>query len=174
MRDGPFVPSLQAHAEAPIVDPQEATLAAHDRRRRDPLNVLRHHADVDLVAPVVAVTVQVEAAVMLGYELDVALEARIRPAQSFIVALGLDRLLNLPPQPGVRGVPAVDGIPWSKALAPPSLGTEGATRVREMGWRIPVLAGRKHEAARCKFRLRRRIVGHRYGCDEGEAQGENP
>src|SRR6516165_9009388 len=77
MRGAPLVPSLQAQAEPPVIDAQIAIGADEHGRGRNRRDLLRHHADIELVAPEIAVAVEAEAVVEALKQIDVALEAEI-------------------------------------------------------------------------------------------------
>src|SRR6266545_1466377 len=59
------------------MDPQVAVRAADDRRRHDCLDLLRHHADIDLVAVLVGEAVEAEAVGEMAEQDDVVLERDI-------------------------------------------------------------------------------------------------
>src|SRR5262245_13653155 len=78
-RRQPLLVGLELDAEPVIEDPQVAVAAAHDRFRHDALHLLRHHADIGLVAAVVAEAIEAEAVVEPAEQRDVVLERNIRP-----------------------------------------------------------------------------------------------
>jgi len=62
------------------VHPEGAVPAAADRIRHDDLHLLRHHADIGLVAAVVAEAIEAKAVVELTEKSDVVLEGDVGPA----------------------------------------------------------------------------------------------
>src|SRR5437762_9358331 len=60
-RRDPLVVGLELQAELVVEDPQIAVAAAQYRRGHDCLDFLRHHANISLVATVVAEAVEAEA-----------------------------------------------------------------------------------------------------------------
>src|SRR5215475_16218705 len=78
-RRQPLLVGLELDAEPVIEDPQIAVATAHDRVRHDRLHLLRHHADIGLVAAVVAEAIEAEAVVEMAEQRDVVLERNIRP-----------------------------------------------------------------------------------------------
>src|SRR5262245_35949732 len=81
-RRQPLLVGLELDAEPVIEDPQVAVAAAHDRFRHDALHLLRHHADIGLVAAVVAEAIEAEAVVETAEQRDVVLERNIRPSST--------------------------------------------------------------------------------------------
>src|SRR5450631_393291 len=81
VRSLPGIPLRQRHqlqAEAAVVDTEIIIqAAAHDGIGMDQGNFLRHHADIDRVAPQIAVFVQAEAVVEARHQNDVTLEPGI-------------------------------------------------------------------------------------------------
>src|SRR5947209_15460621 len=73
-RRGPLVVGLELQAELVVEDPQIAVAAAQYRRGHDCLDFLRHHADIGLVAAVVAEAVEAEAVIEVAEKRDVVLE----------------------------------------------------------------------------------------------------
>src|SRR6266699_5300132 len=76
-RRDPLVVGLELQAELVVEDAQIAIAAAHHRRGHDCLNFLRHDADIDLVAVIVAEAVEAEAVVEVAKEGDVVLEHHV-------------------------------------------------------------------------------------------------
>src|SRR5207237_10697850 len=64
-------------AKSIVEDPQIAVAAAHHRRGHDRLDFLRHHADIGLVAVIVAEAVEAEAVVEMAKERNVVLEHHV-------------------------------------------------------------------------------------------------
>ena len=62
-----------------VIHLQIATPAAHDSFGFDGLNFLRHYADVDFVAPIVAETVKAEAVVETAQQGDIVLKPDVGP-----------------------------------------------------------------------------------------------
>ena len=58
-----MVVGLELQPELVVEDPQVSIAAAHDRLRHDRLHFLRHHADIGLVAAVVAEAIEAKAIV---------------------------------------------------------------------------------------------------------------
>src|ERR1700738_141366 len=73
-RRGPLVVGLELQAELVVEDTQIAVAAAQYRRGHNCLDFLRHHADIGLVAAVVAEAVEAEAVIEVADEGDVVLE----------------------------------------------------------------------------------------------------
>src|SRR6266498_3036035 len=57
-RRRPFVPGLELQSEPDVIHAQIAICTAHNRIRNDFRDLLRHDADVELVAPAVAVAIE--------------------------------------------------------------------------------------------------------------------
>src|SRR5438552_1294113 len=76
-RGEPLVVALELQSELVIEDLQVAVAAARDRLRHDRQNFLRHHADMGLVAAVVAESIEAEAVVEMAMQRDVVLEHHI-------------------------------------------------------------------------------------------------
>src|SRR6266849_5132268 len=76
-RRDPLVVGLELQAELVVEDAQIAIAAAHHRRGHDCLDFLRHDADIDLVAVIVAEAVEAEAVVEVAKEGDVVLECHV-------------------------------------------------------------------------------------------------
>src|SRR6478735_5720081 len=70
----PLIVSLELQPELVVEDTQVAIVAPDDRVRRNDLHLLRHHADIGLVAAVVAETIEPEAIVTMTQQRDVVLE----------------------------------------------------------------------------------------------------
>src|SRR6266478_8179775 len=75
----PLVPRHAAQPQHVVVHPQIAVVAAHDCLGPDRLHFLRHHADMGLVAPVVAETIVAEAIVEMAQESDVVFQLHVGP-----------------------------------------------------------------------------------------------
>src|ERR1700719_5317583 len=60
-RGHPLVPGLEARAKPAVVDPQIAVTTPADRVRPYRLHLLGHHADIDLIAPIVLKAIQANA-----------------------------------------------------------------------------------------------------------------
>src|SRR5262245_2108679 len=78
-RCDPLIVGLELEAEPIVEDAQVAVAPAHDCLRHDGLHVLRHHADIGLVAAVVAEAIEAEAVVEMAEQRDVVLQRNIRP-----------------------------------------------------------------------------------------------
>src|SRR5215211_1702381 len=76
-RRGPLVVALKLHPELVVQDAQIAVVAAQYRRGHDCLDLLRHHADIGLVAAVVAEAVEAEAVVEVAEKRDVMLKHHV-------------------------------------------------------------------------------------------------
>src|SRR5882672_8556976 len=76
-RRGPLVVGLELQAELVVEDPQIAVAAAQYRRGHDCLDFLRHHADIGLVAAVVAEAVEAEAVIEVAEKRDVVLKHHV-------------------------------------------------------------------------------------------------
>src|SRR5664279_975790 len=76
-RADPIFPGLHAQAELIVIDPQIAVAATHDSIGHDGLDFLRHHADIGLVAAIVAEAVEAETVVEMAEQDDVMLGADI-------------------------------------------------------------------------------------------------
>src|SRR6266702_1294780 len=76
-RRDPLVVGLELQAELVVEDAQIAIAAAHHRRGHDCPDFLRHDADIDLVAVIVAEAVEAEAVVEVAKEGDVVLECHV-------------------------------------------------------------------------------------------------
>jgi hypothetical protein len=70
----PLVVRLELQAKRVVEDPQAAVVAARDRLWHHRLDFLRHHADIDLAAAVVAEAIEAEAVVEVAEQRDVVLE----------------------------------------------------------------------------------------------------
>src|SRR5437016_10677047 len=73
----PLIVGLELQAELVIEHPQRAVAAAHDRIGHYSLHFLRHHADIGLVAAIVAEAIEAEAVVEMAKERDVVLEHHV-------------------------------------------------------------------------------------------------
>src|ERR1700738_5334393 len=60
-RGHPLVPGLEPRAKPAVVDPQIAVTTTADRVRPYRLHLLGHHADIDLIAPIVLKAIQADA-----------------------------------------------------------------------------------------------------------------
>src|SRR5947207_15927211 len=78
-RRGPLVVGLELQAELVVEDPQIAVAAAQYRRGHDCLDFLRHHADIGVVAAVVAEAVEAEAVIEVAEKRDVVLKHHVGP-----------------------------------------------------------------------------------------------
>src|SRR5215475_3432069 len=78
-RCDPLIVGLELEAEPIVEDAQVAVAPAHDCLRHDGLHVLRHHADIGLVAAVVAEAIEAEAVVEMAEQRDVVLQRNIGP-----------------------------------------------------------------------------------------------
>src|SRR5262245_7736785 len=78
-RCDPLIVGLELEAEPIVEDAQVAGAPAHDCLRHDGLHVLRHHADIGLVAAVVAEAIEAEAVVEMAEQRDVVLQRNIGP-----------------------------------------------------------------------------------------------
>src|SRR6266851_4432911 len=76
-RRGPLVVGLELQAELVVEDTQIAVAAAQYRRGHDRFDFLRHHADIGLVAAVVAEAIEAEAVIEMAEEGDVVLRADV-------------------------------------------------------------------------------------------------
>src|SRR3977135_3842304 len=76
-RRGPLVVALKFQAELVVGDAQIAIATAQNRRGHDCLHFLRHHADIGLVAAVVAEAVEAEAVIQLAENRDVVLKHHV-------------------------------------------------------------------------------------------------
>src|SRR5258705_12825612 len=76
-RRGPLVVGLELQPELVVEDPQIAVAAAQYRRGHDCLDFLRHHADISLVAAVVAEAVEAEAVIEVAEKRDVGLKHHV-------------------------------------------------------------------------------------------------
>src|SRR5882724_4530199 len=76
-RRGPLVVGLELQAELVVEDTQIAVAAAQYRRGHDCLDFLRHHADIGLVAAVVAEAVEAEAVIEVAEKRDVVLKHHV-------------------------------------------------------------------------------------------------
>src|SRR5271154_1911999 len=73
----PFVVGLERQTDLVVENPQIAVSAAHDRSRHDSLHLLRHHADIELVAAVVGEAIEAKAVVEPPQQGNVVLEPNI-------------------------------------------------------------------------------------------------
>jgi hypothetical protein len=73
----PFREGHHARAEAPIVDPHEARSVGDDGLGNDREDVLRHHADEDLVMAEIAEAIERDAGAELAHPDDVGLQATV-------------------------------------------------------------------------------------------------
>ena len=64
--------------KATVVDTQIAIRSVHDRIRHDTRNFLRHDADIDLVTPLIAITIKTDTVVETCHLNDVPLQANVR------------------------------------------------------------------------------------------------
>src|SRR5262245_60539710 len=78
-RCDPLIVGLELEAELIVEDAQVAVAPAHDCLRHDGLHLLRHHADIGLVAAVVAEAIEAEAVVEMAEQRDVVLQGNIGP-----------------------------------------------------------------------------------------------
>ena len=78
----PLVVCHELQTELVVEDAQISVTAAHNRIRPDGLHLLRHHADIDLVAAVVAEAIESEAIVEVTDHADVVLERDIRASSA--------------------------------------------------------------------------------------------
>src|ERR1700730_13283571 len=76
-RGGPLVVGLELQAELVVGDTQIAVAAAQYRRGHDCLDFLRHHADIGLVAAVVAEAIEAEAVIEVAEKGDVVLKHHV-------------------------------------------------------------------------------------------------
>src|SRR3984893_5392147 len=76
-RRGPLVVGLELQAQLVVEDTQIAVAAAQYRRGHDCLDFLRHHADIGLVAAVVAEAVEAEAVIEVAEKRDVVLKHHV-------------------------------------------------------------------------------------------------
>src|SRR6266700_2192490 len=76
-RPGPLVVGLELQAELVVGDTQIAVAAAQYRRGHDCLDFLRHHADIGLVAAVVAEAIEAEAVIEVAEKRDVVLKHHV-------------------------------------------------------------------------------------------------
>src|SRR5437588_11335513 len=76
-RSEPLIVGLELQAELVIENPQRAVAAAHDRIGHHSLHFLRHHADIGLVAAIVAEAIEAEAVIEMTKERDVVLEHHV-------------------------------------------------------------------------------------------------
>src|SRR5262245_6165645 len=73
-RRDPLLVGLELHPKPLVEDPQVAIATAHDRVWHDGLHLLRHEADIGLVAAVVTEAIEAEAVVEPAEQRDVVLE----------------------------------------------------------------------------------------------------
>src|SRR4030095_2784459 len=78
-RRDPLLVGLELQAELVVEDLKIAVPTAHDRLRHDRLRFLRHHADIDLVAAVIAEAIEPKAVVQTTEKGDVVLKRNIGP-----------------------------------------------------------------------------------------------
>src|SRR5215510_4598722 len=78
-RCDPLIVGLELEAEPIVEDAQVAVAPAHDCLRHDRLHLLRHHADIGLVAAVVAEAIEAEAVVEMAEQRDLVLQRNIGP-----------------------------------------------------------------------------------------------
>src|SRR2546425_969948 len=76
-RRGPLVVALELQAELVVEDPQIAVATAQYRRGHDCLDLLRHHADIGLVAAVVAEAIEAKAIIEVAEKRDVVLKHHV-------------------------------------------------------------------------------------------------
>src|SRR2546423_2202855 len=76
-RRGPLLVGLELKAELVVEDAQIAVAAAQYRRGHDCLDLLRHHADIRLVAAVVAEAVEAKAVVEVAEKREVVLKHHV-------------------------------------------------------------------------------------------------
>jgi hypothetical protein len=81
-----LIVGLEFQTEHFVVHPEGAVPAAADRIRHDDLHLLRHHADIGLVAAVVAEAIEAKAVVELTEKSDVVLEGDVGPAATATAA----------------------------------------------------------------------------------------
>src|SRR6187401_1096226 len=81
-RGEPLVVGLERQPELVVVDAQISVVAADDCIRSNDLHFLRHHADISLVAAVVAEAIEAEPAVQMPEQDDVVLERDVRAASA--------------------------------------------------------------------------------------------
>src|SRR4051794_19479598 len=77
-RRGPLVVGLELQTELVVEDAQIAVAATQYRRGHDCLDLLGHHADIDLVAAVVAEAVEAKAIVEVTEKRNVVLKHHVR------------------------------------------------------------------------------------------------
>src|SRR5262252_2595951 len=73
-RRDPVIVGLERHAELAVEHPQITVVAARNCLRRDRLDFLRYHADIGLVAAVVAEAIETQAIIEVAEKGDVVLE----------------------------------------------------------------------------------------------------
>jgi hypothetical protein len=78
-RCDPSVVGLKLQTEPVIEDPQISVPAAPDRVRPDHLHLLRHHADIDLVAAIIGEAIEADAVVEMADDGDIVLEPHVGP-----------------------------------------------------------------------------------------------
>src|SRR5262249_20739571 len=102
----PFVPGLQPDAEPRVVDAQESVGSLHNGVGSGYGHVLRHHADVDLIAPDISVAVETDAVGQTPEQLDVAFQADVRHDRRTAQIVDVDDDVGVGPDP----VPVDDGL----------------------------------------------------------------
>ena len=76
-RCSPLVPGLQSQAETRIIDVQMPVRAAQNRLGLHRRDFLRHDPNVDRVAPLVTIAIEIDAAVEFSDLRDIALQANV-------------------------------------------------------------------------------------------------
>ena len=76
-RREPLVIGLVLQADLVVKHPQIAVPAAHDRFRHDRLNLLRHDADVGLVAADIAEAIKAQTVIKVAEKADAVLERNV-------------------------------------------------------------------------------------------------
>src|SRR5215470_5530042 len=74
----PLLVRHELHADFVVEDAQISVTAAHNCIRPDSLHLLRHYADIGLVAAVIAEAIESKAVVEMTEQRDVVLECDVR------------------------------------------------------------------------------------------------
>src|SRR5262245_50256439 len=82
----PSVVGFERHPKLVVEDSQVAVATTYDRIRPDRLHFLRHHADIGLVAAVVAEAIEAEAIVEMTKQCDVVFQRDIRASSATTTA----------------------------------------------------------------------------------------